>query len=128
MIKLRFLACSIFGVLLASGSAMADGQLGDFHGPWHDVPVASCQPHCKILGGGVLEGEDYNFEDDIPNGVMLDASPNKGHTECSGRNGCVFDPTNVSVDNVNRKIYTHVRSHSEAVRIRAIVPVLSIKQ
>jgi hypothetical protein len=120
---LSFVAVSAVALLVASAASsqptVTSGQLGSWHGPWHDVPAASCHPHCDPNSG-----DDHDYEDDVPSNVLVDAT--KPTVECSGHNGCVFDPTSASVDNANHKVYIKIRSRSEPVRVRAVVPIIAV--
>ena len=114
-------------VLGLTSHARAQSPYGDWHGDWHDVPVASCNPHCGTLGGGDPQGDDQDFTDTFPANVVLNGSAGKGRIECSntpGSNGCVFETNqSVEVDNVAHKVYTHIRSRSTAVKVRPVVEI-----
>lgn len=114
-------------VLGLTHHAQAQSPFGDFHGDWHDVAVASCNPHCGTLGGNDPQGDDHDFTDTFPDNVVLNGAPGKGRVECSntpGSNGCVFETNqSVEVDNAAHKVYTHIRSRSTAVRVRPVVEI-----
>jgi hypothetical protein len=118
---------SMVALLVLVARAQA-GPLGEWHGDFHNVPAASCNPHCQILGGGIPQGEDYDFTDAFPGDTLLNAD--EKHIACSdvgNSNGCVFTQPlcSISVDNTKHTVYTHCRSHSGAIKVQ---PVVSIYQ
>lgn len=100
------------------------GQLGEWNGALHDVPTASCHPHCEGSNG-----DSYDFTDTFPQNAILDAQQSRvicsGHT---GDDGCSFlQGIVVSVDNLSHAVYTHVKSRSVAVQVKPLVCILEIK-
>jgi len=108
-------------VLLAPARLSAADQvdLGWWVGPSHAVPAAGCHPHCDPNSGN-----DFDFTDDIPQGVILDNST--ARVNCSGQNGCVFDPSSATVDNATHKFHGHIRSRSEAVTVTGTAHIAEI--
>ncbi len=134
---IRIVVLTIFSSIGLSESLAAwsqtptEAQYGSWVGPEHSFPAASCHPHCKILGSGKAEGEDYTFDDDFPANVVLDAS--KATVDCidtTSVNSCAFDGplAHILVDNVSHKVHIKVTSHSGPASVRATVPILSIAE
>jgi hypothetical protein len=89
-------------------------DLGTYTGKSFDVPKAKCAPHCKILGGGNLEGDNHTFTDSFPSNVTLD--PKTAQIQCFGT-PCVFDESGISINNADHTASICVLSRSESIKI-----------
>jgi hypothetical protein len=117
VVMMVVIAGSVFASTALSAADQVD--LGWWVGPSHPVPAAACHPHCDPNGG-----DDFDFTDPIPPNVVLDNST--ARVNCSGQNGCVFDPSHATVDNATHNFHGHIRSRSEAVTVTGTAHIVAI--
>ena len=124
MYKVIFLAVSVAGLVGISNTARAQvPDFGEWTGSQQPVPAAKCNPHCKILEGGNVEGDFYTYTQDFPTDQYLDTKTTATNVVCLG-NDCIFDDQrSLSVDNLHHKVTMKILSHSGAVTIYPVAKI-----
>jgi hypothetical protein len=112
--RVSLLVVIAFALVIGLDERSQAVDLGTYTGKSFDVPQATCHPHCKILGGGNLEGDYHTFTDSFPSNVRLDSDT--AQIQCLGT-PCVFDKWGITVDNLDHTASIWILSHSASVKI-----------